>query len=136
MATISNNDIARSIYLLSKGKTGAELSNILHNVTKFLARKRLLSKANDILSRLKKIIDQENGILAVKVTSGKKLGEEIKKSLVHSLKERYRVRDVNFIEKQDENLLGGVKIEANDEIIDLTVKNKIEKLKEYLTRPA
>jgi len=74
--------------------------------------------------------------LAVKVTSGKKLGEEIKKSLVHSLKERYRVRDVNFIEKQDENLLGGVKIEANDEIIDLTVKNKIEKLKEYLTRPA
>ena len=39
-----------------------------------------------------------------------------------------------FNEVLDEKLLGGFKIEVNDEIIDLTIKNKLEKLQEYLTR--
>ena len=34
----------------------------------------------------------------------------------------------------DEKLLGGIRIEINDEIIDLTVKDEIKKLQEYLTR--
>ena len=41
---------------------------------------------------------------------------------------------VIFKEKIDEKLLGGFRIEVNDEVIDLTLKNKIFKLEEYLTR--
>ena len=57
MPTISNNDIAEAIYLSSHGKTGSHLSENLLNVTKFLSRRRLISKSGDILSRLNKIIN-------------------------------------------------------------------------------
>ena len=62
------------------------------------------------------------------------MSEESKKSIIDSIKKRYSAKEVVLEERYDENLLGGMKIEANNEIIDLTVKNKIKKLQEYLIR--
>ena len=134
MSTLSNNDIARAIYLVSKDKTHAELHNVIDKVVKFLVRKRLLSKTGDILERLNKIINNENKKIVVKLLSAKKLKEEIKKELIFFLRERYKAKGVILTEIIDEKLLGGIKVEINDEIIDLTIKNKIKKLKEYLIR--
>lgn len=134
MTTISNNDIAQAIYLVSKYKTETELRNVNDKIIKFLSRKRFLSKSSDILERLEKIINYENKKIIVKVSSAKKLKEELKEELAFFLKKRYKIEKVIFIEEIDEKLLGGMKIEINDEIIDLTVKNKIKKLEEHLTR--
>ena len=134
MTTLSNNDIACAIYLVSKDKTHAELHNVIDKVVKFLVRKRLLSKTGDILERLNKIINNENKKIIVKLLSAKKLKEEIKKELISFLRERYKAEEIIFMETIDEKLLGGIRVEVNDEIIDLTVKNKIKKLQEYLIR--
>ncbi len=134
MATLSNNDIARAIYLVSKEKTHAELHEVNGKVVKFLARRRLLSKSPDILERLNKIINHETGRIVVKIQSARKLKEELKKELITFLKKRYKMKEVILKEELDEKLLGGIRIEINDEIIDLTVKNKIKKLQEHLTR--
>ena len=134
MATLSNNDIARAIYLISKDKTNIELHDIDKKVVKFLTRRRLLSKSRDILERLSKIINHENERIIVKISSPKKLKEESKKELTLLLKKRYEAKEVVLVETLDEKLLGGIRIELNDEIIDLTVKNKIKKLQEHLIR--
>lgn len=134
MSTLSNNDIAKAIYLLSKDKMDKELKGINIKIIEFLARKRLLSKVPDILERLDKIINKEEEKIIVKISSKEKIKEETKKELVHFLKERYKAKEISFIEKIDEKLLGGLKIEIDDEVIDLTVKNKIKKLQEHLIR--
>ncbi len=134
MTTLSNNDIAQAIYLSTKDKTGHQLSLFLGQVVKFLDRKRLLGKTKDILLRLKKITNQEHGIVEAKVSSVTKLQEETKKKIIHALKKRYEAKEVVLIESLDEKLLGGIRIEANDEIIDASIKNKINKLQEYLIR--
>ena len=134
MATISNKDIAHAIYLVSKDKTSAELHDINNKIIKFLARKRLLSKSKDILERLGKIINRENERIVAKVLSVKKLKEETKKKLIFFLKKHYKAKEVILIETLNEKLLGGIRVEVDDEIIDLTVKNKIKKLQEYLIR--
>ena len=133
MANISNIDIARAIYLACKDNIGNEPS-FLKDVVKFLARKRFLYRAKDILFNLEKIIHQENGIITAKVKSARILSEETKREITHSLKKLYSARKVLYEESVDKNLLGGMRIEVNDEIIDLTVKNKVKKLQEYLTR--
>ena len=132
MTTISNNDIARAIYLVSKNKNRAELREVNEKVLEFLRRKQLLSKANGILEKLDGIINREEGRVAVKVSSAEKKGH--KKELISYLKKRYRAKEILLTEILDEKLLGGIKIEANDEIIDLTAKNKLKELQEYLTR--
>lgn len=132
---LSNNNIAEAIYLATKDKTGTHLHESLRGVVKFLAKKRFLSKSKDILNNLDQIINKENGVVMVRVSSARKLDEETKTHIKHSLKKRYSAKEIILHETKDENLLGGVRIEAKDEIIDLTARNKINQLQEYLTRP-
>lgn len=139
MATISNNDIARAIYLSTKDNnlevlppSGGKTSKYA-NIVQFLYRKRLLLQAPDILSRLDKIINEADGRIVVKLSSKEHLTENIKKEIAQILKERYAAEKIIFVESLNEKLLGGFKIEVNDDVIDLTIKNKIGKLQEYLT---
>ncbi len=135
MAVITNNDIARSIYLGAKEKKDHELSLYFKNVVRFLVRRRLLSKAPQILYLLQRIINEEQGVMQVKISSGVKLENDIKNNLLNSLKKRYGVNGVMVSsEIVDKSLLGGVRIQADNEVIDLTTKKKIGKLKEYLIR--
>ena len=53
--------------------------------------------------------------------------EKTKKELTSFLRERYKAKEIVFTETINEKLLGGIRVEINDEIIDLTVKNKIKK---------
>src|SRR3989344_3636100 len=132
--TVTNNDIARVIYLYTKDKTGTHLKDSLQNVTKFLVRQRLLSKSKEILELLNKIINKEEGIVSAKVSSVEKLNSKTSEGLIHFLKKRYEAKDVVFEEKLDSGLLGGLRVEVNDEVMDLTMKNKIGQLQEYLKR--
>lgn len=134
MSAISNNDIARAIYLLTKGKGHAEQVDISKKVTKFLFRKRLLSKAPQILSQLSKTINKEEGKIEVKVSSVEKLSHQTKLHLEQLLKKRYSAKEIILNESLDSRLIGGVRIEVNNEVIDLSIKNRIGKLQEYLTR--
>jgi len=134
MASISNNDIANAIYLASKNKDEKETPLFISNVIKFLARKRLLSKSKDILQKLENISNTENGILKIKITTPVKLEANFRKEIEDILIEKYKVKQILFTEIIDEKLIGGFKIETNDEVIDLTIFNKLKKLQEYLTR--
>ncbi len=132
MTQISNNDIARAIYLSLKDKKGIEFSQGLKRVVDFIYRKHLLSKVGGILSSLREIINKEESITIVKVSSAQKLENHSRKSLVHLLKKRYLSKEVNLIEELNEELLGGIRMEVKDEVIDLSVKNKIKQLEAYL----
>ena len=131
MATLSNNNIAQAIYLASKTEGRSE--QFFSNVVRFLFRRRLLSKAPDILLRLNKIINDKEGRVVAKVSSRSNLNEKMKEELVHALAKRYAAKEIVLDEHLDEKLLGGFKVEVGDEVIDLTIKNRIGKLQEYLT---
>ncbi|MCM2339513.1 MAG: F0F1 ATP synthase subunit delta [Burkholderiales bacterium] len=134
MATLSNNDIARAIYGATKDKNKEELSLVFTKVAEFLDRRRLLSRAPDILKKLNEIINKDESRIEVKVLSAKKISEKIKSELVQNLSKRYKVKEIVLLEKIDEKLLGGIRLEINDEVIDLTVKKKISKLQEHLIK--
>lgn len=133
MATLTNNEIARAIYLNSKDKKGDELKASLRKSVKFLYRRNLLGKKENIILRLQKIINESNGIVVARVWSPKKLETGLKIELITFLKKHYSAKEVELEEKIDEKLLGGVKIEINNEVIDLTIKKKILQLKKHLT---
>jgi F-type H+-transporting ATPase subunit delta len=133
MANISTNDIAKAIYLASSGKSEAEQSQIFKNTAAFLARKGLLSKTALILKQIKKIINDNEGKMSVSVYAPVMLSENEKKTLSHELGKRYAGKKIEIEEHADPALLGGFKIEAGDELIDLTLKNRIGQLQEFLT---
>ena len=132
MTTISNNDIARAIYSLSKDKSSEELSTIHKKVVQFLFKKRMLSYAPNILTRLNKIINEAEDRVEAKVTSSQKIDHKTNLHVQDFLKKHYDAKDVILNESVDSTLLGGLKIEVNDEVIDFSMKNKIRRLQDHL----
>jgi ATP synthase F1 delta subunit len=134
MATISNNDIANALYLGAKNKTGKDLEIFITNTVSFLFRKKLLSKSSHILEKLEKKINKEQGIIKVKISSVSKLDENIKRDLSTFLLKKYNAKNILFTEEIDVKFIGGIKIEIDDEVIDLTIFNKLKKLKTHLLK--
>lgn len=134
MATLSNNDIARAIYLSTKGKAAHDQEIVLKSAVGLLSRRRLLSRSKAILASLNRISNKDRNVLEAKVWSKSKLDPGVKKDLIHLLKGRYGGKEIILEEKIDEEVIGGVKIEIENEMIDMTLKNKVDKLKKHLNK--
>ena len=134
MATLSINNLAKAVYESSKGKSQKELDELVLNTALLMKDKRLLGKKDTFLLALEKIIDTEEKIIRVKISTKEKLGEELKRKLEDFIKERYKVKEVIMINSEDPELLGGIKVEIGNEIIDYTLKNRLNKLQSYLIK--
>lgn len=132
MATISVNNLARAIYESSKGKDEAELDILTQKAIVLISKKNLISRSKEILNSLEKIIDKNEDTIRAKISSRIKIDKKMTDEIDDFIKKRYKAKKTLLEFKIDETLLGGIKIEVGDEIIDTTLKNKIKKLKNYL----
>jgi ATP synthase F1 delta subunit len=132
MATISIKNIAQAIYESSREKDESSLNILMKDVVVFINKKRLLAKSDKILTALEKIIDEDNQITRVKISSHRKLEDREKKEIEDFIKKKYKSKEVELSITEDEKLLGGIKIETGDEILDMTLSNKVQKLQNYL----
>jgi len=132
MATISVNNIASAIYESSQGKDGAELDIVMKKAVNLISKKHLMSKSKEILNQLERIIDKKDGVVRAKISSRIKIDKKITDEIEDFIKKRYQVKHTVLEFTVDEKLLGGMRIEIGDEIIDMTTRNKIKKLQNYL----
>jgi F0F1-type ATP synthase delta subunit len=133
MATISIKNIAQAIYESSREKDEASLNILMKDVVSLINKKRLITKSDKILKALEKIIDSENNVTRVKMSSHSKLEDKDKKGIEEFIKKKYKSKEVELSIMEDKNLLGGIKIEIGDEILNMTLSNKVQKLQNYLT---
>jgi F-type H+-transporting ATPase subunit delta len=129
MKTLTTNDIARAIYLALEDKTPSK------RIVEFLREKHMLGRSDEILAQLRKIINSHSGIVEAEVRTAKALSPTKKSELKKFLTKRYSAKDVAINEVVSKELLGGERIEVGDEVIDLSYKNKLFQLQEFLTRP-
>ncbi|MFA6392960.1 MAG: F0F1 ATP synthase subunit delta [Candidatus Paceibacterota bacterium] len=132
MATISIKNLAEAIYDSSLNKEGKEFNDVVDKCALYLKNRNLLGKKEEILKALEKIVNKEGGIVKAKVTTESKLKKEYEKEIEEFIKKKYKVREVILELKEDTKLLGGIKIEIGDEIIDGTLSGKIKQLQDYL----
>ena len=132
MATTSIKNLAQAIYESSLNKEGKELDAAIDKCAVYLKNKNLLGKKEEILEALEKIINKEDGVIKAKVTTEVKLKTGLEKEIKEFIKKKYKSKEVILELKEDKELLGGLKIEVEDEIIDATLSNKIKQLQDYL----
>jgi len=132
MSTVSIKNLANAIYESSLNKEGISLDEVIENSAKLIKDKNLLNKSEQILSSLEKIIDKKEGIIRVKVSSRTKITDKGSKEIIEFIKKRFEAKEVILEIKEDISLLGGIKIETGDEIIDTTLRNKLNQLQNYL----
>jgi len=132
MATVSTTHMAKGIYAAIGNKKGDELQAVLSNTVKTLSNNGLLSKSDAILEKLQDLIDEGENTIRAKVYSVNTLDSGLLKKIEQELKQRYNVEKVEITSLEDTKLLGGIKIEVHDEIIDLSIEKKVSQLKKHL----
>ncbi|MES2416157.1 MAG: F0F1 ATP synthase subunit delta [Patescibacteria group bacterium] len=132
MSKISINNIAQAIADHTKGKSGADLEMAYKDTLSFLNKKKLLSRSDEILEAIGKIIDKEDGVVRMKVQSAKKIESHEQKELEEDIKNKYGAKEIVSEYIEEKELLGGMKITIGEEVLDTTYRNKLDQLATHL----
>jgi F-type H+-transporting ATPase subunit delta len=129
---ISAQQYAQTLFDLTDGKSEFEIEKYVADFARYIHRNRKLKLADKIVEQFSKIYNQKNGIVEAEITTRKKIGEaEIKKMKQHILK-KYQARKVVLKNTIDESLKGGFVLKVGDEVMDGSVKGKLNALKKFL----
>ena len=121
MAQISNNDIAKAIEKLSESAPSSKLPKM---VASYLISNRRTADLDKIMRQIA-VIRLSKGLSEATITSAVPINSEIKKQIKSLIKSK----SVLINEVNDKSVIGGVRIEANEYYLDLTVRNRLNKLK-------
>lgn len=111
---------------------GGELGEDVRNFLQILADNGRLSLLPDVFAQyefLRREIEQR---IQVRVTSAQPMSDEESAHLAERLKARYG-REVDLDIEVDAHLIGGAVIRAGDEVIDGSVRGRLERLARQVT---
>ena len=132
MTKISPKHIAEALSEAIQGKSGIELAEVLKRGAKYIQSKNMLGKSEEILNILEDIVEKKSGVVRVKFTTAKSIGNEERKKMEDKIREKYKIQIIKseFFERRE--LLGGSRVEIGDEVIDTTYKSRLQKLEKFL----
>ena len=108
-----------------------DTDKVLDNFVKVLAEKNDLRMFDDIASEFHKLELAKKGIKEVEITSAHPINHENEKEIIHELNKLVK-GDFEVKKKIDEKLIGGVVIKVDDKMLDASVRNNLEQLKNNL----
>lgn len=106
-------------------------SQVLDNFVKVLAENNDLRLFSEISDEFHKFELARKGIKQVEITSAHPINHENEKQILEELNKLAKQK-VEIKKSIDENLVGGVVIRMDDRLLDASVKNDLEQLKQEL----
>lgn len=131
---ISSRQYALSLYELTVEKNETAVSDVLKNFIDFIIKNNDHGKINEVISEFSKIWDENNGNLSVNLTSAHKLEDETKNIIINYLKNKTGFSSINFTESIKADIMGGVILRYSDKIIDGSIKNNLNNLKNKINK--
>lgn len=126
ISTAKKKDIFSDLF---SGKISVDLLSLLF----LLIEKDRIVDISEILRQLELIQLQKNNTVEALVKTVVPLLEAEKNTLVQNLKNKYHKKIV-LIEEIDRSVIGGVYLRVGDDVIDGTVKNKLQSLQKVLLK--
>lgn len=112
---------------------GDKLSDKAKNLIRLMADNDRLSLLSDVSKQFESFKADSEGTVEAVVRTAMNLDESQQGRIAEALGKRLN-RKVNVVCVIDESLLGGAIIQANDLVIDGSIKGKLDKLGQALTR--
>jgi F-type H+-transporting ATPase subunit delta len=127
---LTPRQLADSLYIALDDKT--DTSKVARNFWKFLQKKKMTSKINQILLAFKTICQQKNPQLTVRVESAREVPEDILDKIKSQFRKRYPQKTIQLELIINPELIGGIKLSTPSSQLDLSIKNRLLKLKEQI----
>lgn len=111
----------------------SEIDALIVNFLKVLVDKNRFSAFNEIFDSYNKYLDNINNISRVKVTSAVKMSKETESRLKEKLEAKLK-KNVVLDLSIDSNIIAGLVIKIGDNVVDMSLKHKLEDLNKSITR--
>ena len=108
-----------------------EISNKVLNFVLVLGQANRLKLLKSVLDNFKNLVALEKNEKNVVISSSYRLDSEQVEKIKEAMQRRTGSK-INASTEIDESLIGGIKISYDDQVIDLSLKNKLEALKAQL----
>jgi len=131
---ITTNQYAQALFEATAEKSQKEISHIIINFVKALAKNSQLKLKTDIIKKFQEIYNREKAIIEVEIISRDETSENLRKYLIEYISNKYSVKKVVLKTKLDKSIKGGIIIKIGNEIIDGSVKHQFIELKKILEK--
>jgi len=122
MSTPSRQELAEVILEMADKQSGKRLSE---SVAAYLVANRRTGDLDAIIREVARLRQQRDGVTEVTATTAHKLNDQLRRNIKSILDTKKLI--IN--EVVDAEVLGGVRLETSEELLDLTVRNRLNRLK-------
>jgi F-type H+-transporting ATPase subunit delta len=129
---ISSKQLAQTLYDMTEGKSKSEVEKAVRDFGLYLAKNRKLKFAEKISQQFAAIYNKKNGIMDAEVVTQQEINETLEKKIKHFLKEKYLAKEVVLKNIVDKDIKGGMILKVGDEVLDGSVRGKLNRLKNIL----
>lgn len=126
---------AIALYEAVKDNGKKETEKTIDNFLALLKEKNDLGLVGKIFTEFEKYSLKQEGILSGEIVASHRIGEEIKKNISKKIIQRLdnkKIKELNFKEKMNKELIGGFKIRVDDILIDASIEGVLNKMKREL----
>lgn len=110
-----------------------EIDALIINFLKILVDKNRFNAFDEIISSYNKAIDKVNNISRVDVTSAVEMNDEAKNKLKNKLEEKMKLNVILNL-NVNPDIIAGLVIKIGDNVIDMSLKHKLEDLSKNIIR--
>jgi len=131
---ITSKQYAISLFESVKGKKDKEASAAVKKFFDVLVANNQTGQMNKIIDQFLKMWNTENGIVESEFFSAQGLDKETVKLLTGYIAKHTGAKQVIVSQKVDKDILGGVVIKYEDQILDGSLKTRLKNLKEQMVK--
>jgi F-type H+-transporting ATPase subunit delta len=123
MSKASYRDIAEATYALIR--SGADESATVEALAHYLVEERRTKELDKIMRELQKLRAEQEGVTEVVASSAFALSE----SAQQEIKQLFGGKKVKLVQEIDTSLVGGVRLRTLEDLVDLSVRGRLQQLK-------
>ena len=109
-------------------------SQVVGNLIQMTYDYRRIQNLPAIITKYEELVHKAAGIVNAEVQTAVPLSDEQVSRLKEKLVQRYQANEVRLTQSVDENLLGGVIVKANDQILDGSLATKLAAIRQSIIR--
>jgi F-type H+-transporting ATPase subunit delta len=135
VAVLANNPkiSADELSKLLSGMVKTKLDNTVNSFLRLLNQNHRLAAMPEIAIQFELLKNQSEGAAEVLITSAFPLEGDALSSLLASLKKRFGGKELRPTIEVDPSLIGGVRVQVGDEVLDSTVKAQLATMQASLS---
>lgn len=130
----STTEYADILFEITKNQDTLDIEKTMHVYAKFLKKRRMLGKIDEILKKYDSITQGQKKIVYATLFSTEKLDDKDEKEIIKIFKKEVDASDIEVENKIDKNLIAGWKIKTNEFLIDASLRGRLNKMKKNLVK--